>query len=62
MIKKTTTTTTIFLIDGALSPQSRFEAVAGHMEAEICAEITRRFKQKAHIDEIKRLCHVPVER
>ena len=50
----------IFLLtDGPLAPQSQLEAIAEQLEADLRAAIRRHFKQKAHIDEIKRLCHVP---
>ncbi len=45
------------LTDGPLAPQAQFEAIAGRLEADIRGVVNQTFKQQAHIDEIKRLCH-----
>ena len=49
-------------IDGPLCPQDNFEARLVQLDADVRATLSQHLKQKAHIDEIKRLCHVPMER
>lgn len=46
-------------IDGPLSPQSAFEALAARLGDDVRAALRRHLKQQAHVDEIKRLCRVP---
>ena len=49
------------LVDGSLSLQAQFEAVASRLEADVRAAVLQHLKQQVHVDEIKRLCHVPIQ-
>jgi hypothetical protein len=52
----------IFLLtDGPLSPQAQVEALADRLEADVRAALRQHLKQRAHIDEIKRLCHISTQ-
>ena len=46
-------------VDGPLCPRDNFGVKLHQLDADVRATLHQYLKQKAHIDEIKRLCHVP---